>query len=205
VTAPHPPWLIGLMANWVTDFRHLVPVGAEGLPSAARQRGEFTRGVVEAATSRAAGPAWRSTVHCIARIGRRVCRTRVHVRHVAGETVEWSCEACGDAGVVTEFRGTEHDLSQYVPRGKTVLWGFDDESRVVLSTATTSIPSLRAIVARAKFHAEVADLLLVVATVAELNQMYTLVGDLMDLTRSRARIELLDALLASLSSSIDGF
>jgi hypothetical protein len=114
--------------------------------------------------------------------------------------------ACGEAGVITGFEGTAFDLSRLVPRRKKLrVWSFDDESRGVLLAATTWIPSLRVVVARARPVDTVPGLLIVEATVAELDQMYTLVEDLSDVTRGRRKLERLDGLRASLSTSIDGF
>jgi hypothetical protein len=85
------------------------------------------------------------------------------------------------------------------------LWGFDDSERGVLVEATTNIPELRAMVARAERRAEFAGVWLVQATARELDEMYSLVEALMDATRSRRRLDLLEGMLASLCTSIDGF
>lgn len=86
------------------------------------------------------------------------------------------------------------------------MWGFTDEERRVLAVAAGEIPRLRAVLDRAVPRPDLAeDLLLVQATFAELDEMYSLVEALMDGTRSRRRLELLDGLLASLCSAIDGF
>lgn len=106
------------------------------------RRAEFMRAIVEAATSRA------TAVRCIVRVGRKVCRSRIHVGQPEAGRVEWSCMACGERGVITGFEGTALDLSSYVPRKKVGLWGFDDESCEVLLGATTHLPSLRARVRR---------------------------------------------------------
>lgn len=116
-----------------------------------------------------------------------------------------SCEACSQVGVISGFEGTAMDLSRYVPRGRTVCWGFDEESRQVLRGATVALPSLRAVVARASPHADLRRLLLVPATMAELDEMYSLVEELLDVARGERRRELLEALLASLCTSMDGF
>jgi len=196
------PWLGPVMATWVTDFRDLT---AKDAPAAARRRAQFTRDVVEAATSRRMGPAWRSAVRCIGRVGRRACGAYVDVGYDDEQTIGWSCPACGERGTVSGFVGAAADLSRYVPRGKEVLWGFDEQERKLLRDATKELPNLRAVLARASPHVEIPGLLLVDATVPELDLMYTLVEDLTDLTRSRQRRELLDGLRASLCTSIDGF
>jgi hypothetical protein len=89
-------------------------------------------------------------------------------------------------------------------RGKRV-WGFDDSERAVLVDATAHLPELGAVVARAQPRAELGGLWLVQATMRELDDMYSLVEALMDGTRSRKRLDLLEGMLASLCTSIDGF
>jgi len=85
------------------------------------------------------------------------------------------------------------------------LWGFGDSERDILVEATANIPALRAVVARAERRTEFGGVWLVQATGRELDEMYSLVEALMDATRSRKRLDLLDGMLASLCSSIDGF
>ena len=90
-------------------------------------------------------------------------------------------------------------------RGKR-LWGFDDEERAVLVEATTNIPGLRAVVARAERRPDLDSMWLVTASVRELDEMYSLVEEVMDSTgRSRKGSEVLEGLLATLCTSIDGF
>lgn len=90
-------------------------------------------------------------------------------------------------------------------RTKKRLWGFDDGERAILASATTEIPELRTVVARAGRRAELGGLWVVEASVAELDEMYSLVSALMDGTRSRRRLEQLEGMLATLCTSIDGF
>jgi len=181
----------------------LAPLDAD-VPAAARLRSEFTRAVVEAATSRRVVEPWQSAVRCIGRNGRKKCVGRISVAP-RQDAIEWSCGACGDNGVVSGYRGTGSDLSAYLPRGKTVQWGFDEQERQALMAATTGIAHLRAVVARGRIVTEIDGLFLVEATVAELDDVYTLVEELTDCTRSQRRIELLDGLRASLCNSMDGF
>ena len=64
---------------------------------------------------------------------------------------------------------------------------------------------LRSIISRARPHVEVPGLLLIDATVEELDEMYTLVEELTDVMPRGRRRELLDGLRASLCNSMDGF
>jgi hypothetical protein len=191
------------MATWITDMTDIAPAGAD-VPEAARLRSEFTRAVVEAATSRRVEGSWCSAVRCVGHHRKKKCSGMITVER-SDDEVQWSCGECGEGGVVSHFRGTASDLSAYAPRGKTVLWGFDEQERKVLVDATTEIPELRAIVARGRIEPRVVGVFLVEATVAELNEVYSLVEELTDCTRSRRRIDLLDGLRASLCTSMDGF
>ncbi|AUX25823.1 uncharacterized protein SOCEGT47_063750 [Sorangium cellulosum] len=107
---------------------------------------------------------------------------------------------------ITGFEGTEHDLSSHELRKQEVrVWGLDDESRGLLRAETTHMPALRAVLARARQVDSAPGLLLVDATVEELDEMYTLVDHLLDATRSRRRRELLGGLRADLCMAMDGF
>ena len=85
------------------------------------------------------------------------------------------------------------------------LWGYDEEQGAVLREATAHIPELRWVIERAKPHGEIPRLSILQATVAELDDVYTLVEALTDRTRSRKRRELLDDLRASFCTAMDGF
>jgi hypothetical protein len=195
------------MKTWSTDLRHLESGTESEEAATAARRPEFVRELVEAATSRRVDGSWSSATRCTARLRRKACRARIHVERVEPDRIAWSCTACGERGEVIGFAGTAHDMSSYVvPKGKKLrLWGFDDESREVLRAATAHIPTLRAVVARAYPAADVEGLLILQATIDELDAMYTLVEDLADMTRSRRRRDLLEGLRWGLSTSIDGF
>jgi hypothetical protein len=90
-------------------------------------------------------------------------------------------------------------------RTKKRLWGFDDGEREILVAATARLPELRAVVARAAPRAELGNLWVVEASVAELDEIYSLVEALIDATRSRRRREQLDDMRATLCTSMDGF
>lgn len=90
-------------------------------------------------------------------------------------------------------------------RGKARLWGFDDAQRELLIEATAQLPELRVLIERAEQRADFNGLWLVKSNVEELDDMYSLVSALMDSTRSRKKLDLLDGMLASLCGSIDGF
>jgi len=189
------------MSRWVTDLRQVLPPWPDASADAV-EHVAFLREVVEAATSRKETSPWVSAVPCRGRRGRKRCKARVQVQRNTAE-ISWACTGCADSGAVTHFAQTQADLSRYRPRGKTVLWGFDDAERDLLLAATMHIPVLRAIVARSQPHTEIVGLLYLQATVAELDEVYTLVEELTDMTRGRRRRELLDGLRATLCTSID--
>jgi hypothetical protein len=137
-------------------------------------------------------------------VRRKLCNGRVEVER-RDDTIGWLCSVCGDSGEVSQFAGSGSDLTPYTPSGRTVVWGFDEEERKVLIEATAQRPELRATIARGRCEPQLKGVFLVDATVAELDEVYTLVEILTDCTRSRRRIELLDGLRASLCTSMDGF
>jgi hypothetical protein len=67
------------------------------------------------------------------------------------------------------------------------------------------MPSLRAVISRARPTPDVPGLLVVEVTVEELDAMYTLVEQLTDAARSRRRHDLFTGIRADLCVAIDGF
>jgi predicted RNA-binding Zn-ribbon protein involved in translation (DUF1610 family) len=191
------------MASWVTDVGDL-PAEEAAVPAAARERAEFSRAVVEAATARAEEEAfWRSAVRCVG----RSCRAeRVEVElDLELSEVRWRCPSCGDDGVVRGWSCGEHDLLDCAPLDDVVPWGLDDGERSLLLDATRDLRDLRAVIMRASPHPEHPDVLVVYATVEELDALYTLVEELTDVTRGRRKRELLEELRAGLCVAMDGF
>lgn len=90
-------------------------------------------------------------------------------------------------------------------RNKSRVWGFDDAERELLIAVTVAIPTLRAVIDRAERRADFDGLWLVKSDVEELDEMYSLVQALMDGTRGRKKLDLLDGMLATLCTSMDGF
>ena len=193
------------MTTWTSDVRDRDPahgseVTATALPA------DLVHAIVEAATSRRVEGTWCSAVRCLAAPRRKACGARLHVRRADPGRVEWSCTRCGESGVITGFEGTKLDMSRYLPKKKKLrVWGIDDESRAYLLAAMTFVPSLRAVLARAHPVDTVPGLLIVEATVAELDELYSVVEDLSEAMRGRRPRELLDGLRASLCTAIDGF
>ena len=110
----------------------------------------------------------------------------------------------GEQGTISGFIGDEHDLSIYVNLGSEKLWGLGSGELAFLIEATRHLPELRSVLVRAEPRAEIPGLLIVKATLEELDDLYSLVEHLEDITRSPARLEVLEGLRAGLSTAMDG-
>ncbi|OBJ70970.1 hypothetical protein [Mycobacterium sp. 1274756.6] len=72
--------------------------------------------IVRAATAGDAGQPWRSALRCRRRPNRTACPGRIMVTRTAPDApIGWNCDACGDAGTVTNWVGSLYDLR---PRGE---------------------------------------------------------------------------------------
>ena len=194
------------MTRRSTDARELAAAQSGEGTAESSARVAFLREVVEAATSRRSEGAWCSAVRCIGSRGGAPCRCRIQVALAKAGPIEWSCTACAARGVVTGFAGTELDRSSYLPRTKKLrVFGIDDEGREVLRAATMHLPALSAVVARARPVEDVPGMLLVEGTVDELDELYTMVEQMLDATRHLRRRALLEGMLSDLCTAIDGF
>jgi hypothetical protein len=84
------------------------------------------------------------------------------------------------------------------------MWGFDDADRALLVEATAALPELHAVIARAERHAELVGVWVVRVSKEELYDLYELVEELMDGQTSLGRLERLDRMLETLTTSLDG-
>ena len=193
------------MSTSNTDMRHLLSRDEADNPASDPRHGDLARQLVDAATSRRAGTLWPSAVRCIARVRRKTCGAWLDVTREGAERIEWSCKTCGVGGAITSFEHSAHDMSPYIPRKKTVLWGLDQESRDMLYMCTALIPSLRAVVSRASPLTEIKGFLRVDATIDELDEIYTLVEHLYSIFPGRRKRELLDAPRRDLCGAMDRF
>jgi hypothetical protein len=187
------------------DLRELPGPGANDANPVARAKAAFLREVVAAATAHREAGAFTSAVQCILRLAGRQCGARIQITTRDPAAIRWWCDVCGEQGQITGFEGSEADLSGHAVRGRKRMWGFDDEVRKILLDATTEQPALRAVVARAAPVDTAPGLLLLEATVEELDDIYTVIEGITARTRSKRRRELLDALRFSLSTAMDGF
>ena len=100
----------------ITDWNHLMSVeeiGADQPPAAYREVNYLSR-IIMAATSRPAGQEEISAVWCRKRPGRKRCcgRLAVRLQDVPPE-IHWMCPQCGDAGIISNWRGSVSDYSRF--------------------------------------------------------------------------------------------
>lgn len=99
---------------FVSDLRHFLDL-QDDAPATAKRLGLQLAAIVRAASARPAGSGARSAVGCIRRPGRRPCEGFVMVFRRTNGEIAWSCDACGDEGVISGWEGSPVDVS-----------GFDD-------------------------------------------------------------------------------
>jgi hypothetical protein len=85
------------------------------------------------------------------------------------------------------------------------IWTFDDQARSLLLRATEGLPELRSVIGLAERQPALDNRWEVTASLEDLNDLYTLVEQLIDQARSRKQREMLDGLRFSLSAALDGF
>jgi hypothetical protein len=84
-------------------------------------------------------------------------------------------------------------------------WGFDDEERAWLLSATEGLPELRAMVSSAQRRDDVGRLWIVQTTLGDLDDVFSLIEAKMARTRSQKQRELLDGMLATLCNAMDRY
>src|SRR3954454_7999752 len=104
-------WLRPYRSNvLVCDLRHSVDM-PDDAPTPAKRLGLHLAAIVRAASARPAGTAARSAIGCTGRPGRRPCDGFIMVFRRTNGEIAWSCEACGDEGVITGWEGSPADVS----------------------------------------------------------------------------------------------
>lgn len=94
----------------VSDLRHFLDM-PDDAPAPAKRLGSQLGAIVRAASARPIGSGGRSAVGCMRRPGRRPCEGFMMVfRRMNGE-VAWSCDSCGDEGVIHGWEGSPADVS----------------------------------------------------------------------------------------------
>jgi hypothetical protein len=95
---------------FVSDLRHFLDV-PDYAPAPARRMAEHLTLVVRAATAGDTGLRWVSAVKCQRRPGHRACAGYIAVfRTDVPPSIQWSCTACGDEGVISGWEGSPFDL-----------------------------------------------------------------------------------------------
>lgn len=85
---------------FVSDLRHFLDM-PDDAPVPARRLGLQLAAIVRAASARPIGTGARSAVACIRRPGRRPCEGFIMVFRRTNGEIAWSCDACGEEGVIT--------------------------------------------------------------------------------------------------------
>jgi hypothetical protein len=94
----------------VSDVRHFVDL-PEDAPGPLRRLASQFDAIVRAASARPVDAGATSAVGCVKRPGRRPCSGFIMVfRRSTGE-IAWSCDVCGDEGVITGWEGSPADVS----------------------------------------------------------------------------------------------
>src|SRR4051812_13282454 len=94
----------------VCDLRHFLNMPADA-PTPAVRLGRRLFAIVRAASARPPGSGARSAIGCTRRPGHRTCDGSIMVFRRLNGAIAWSCDACGDEGVITGWEGSPADLS----------------------------------------------------------------------------------------------
>lgn len=97
-------------AVFVSDLRHFLDM-PDDAPSTAKRLGLQLAAIVRAASARPISSGARSAIGCTRRPGRRPCEGFVMVFRRTNGEVAWSCDACGDEGVIHGWEGSRADVS----------------------------------------------------------------------------------------------
>jgi hypothetical protein len=94
----------------VSNLRHFLDL-ADDVPGPARRLGAHLAAIVRSASAYPAGSGATSAVGCTRRPGRRPCEGFVMVFHRWNGEIAWSCDVCGDEGVITGWQSSPFDVS----------------------------------------------------------------------------------------------
>lgn len=99
----------------IADLSHYDGANPEVHPVAWRLA-EYLRDIVRCATALPAGCQYHTGLRCHCRPARRACPGHLVVaRQDVPAEISWNCSSCGDAGVITGWRGSFCDLSPSRP------------------------------------------------------------------------------------------
>jgi hypothetical protein len=94
----------------VADLRHFLDM-PDDAPKPDRRLALQLSATVRAASARPAGSGARSAIGCTRRPGRRPCEGFIMVLRRTNGEIAWSCDACGDEGVISGWEGSPADVS----------------------------------------------------------------------------------------------
>jgi hypothetical protein len=94
----------------VADLRHYLDM-PDDAPMPARRLALQLSAIVRAASARPVGIGARSALGCTRRPGRRPCEGFIMVFRRTNGEIAWSCDGCGDEGVISGWEGSPADVS----------------------------------------------------------------------------------------------
>ncbi|HQZ33430.1 MAG TPA: hypothetical protein PK020_03345 [Ilumatobacteraceae bacterium] len=94
----------------VADLRHFLDM-PDDAPVPATRLGLQLSAIVRAASARPTVSGARSAIGCTRRPGRRPCEGLIMVFRRTNGEIAWSCDACGDEGVIHGWEGSPADVS----------------------------------------------------------------------------------------------
>jgi len=94
----------------VCDLRQYLDMPDDALTPAVRL-GRQLAAIVRAASARPAGSGATSAIGCTRRPNHRPCDGFIMVFRRSNGEIAWSCDACGDEGVITGWEGSPTDVS----------------------------------------------------------------------------------------------
>ena len=95
---------------FVSDLRHYLGM-PDDAPAPARRMAAQLGAIVRAASARPVGVGSTSAVGCTRRPSRRPCEGFIMVFRRVGGQIAWSCNACGDEGVISGWENSPADVS----------------------------------------------------------------------------------------------
>ena len=98
------------VACWCATFAISLDL-ADDAPGPARRLGVQLAAIVRSASAHRVGSGVTTALRCTKRLGRRPCDGYVMVFRRINAEIAWSCDVCGDDGVITGWEGSPTDVS----------------------------------------------------------------------------------------------
>lgn len=175
------------------------------LSSLSKAQFRFTTSIIQAATSRLTKDQWPCAARCVARISRSPCRACVYVQQKSHDDIHWTCPSCGRTGTITGYAKGIFDYCEYAHGDKGEhQWGFDWDVRQYCLKITDWSPPLYSVIWRGCYYEE-NDFFGLNATLEELDALYTIAEHERYRVRSPRQEALVNTVLQSLCTGMDGF